>query len=45
MSKTVLYLNADADAVKVKMSMPRFPRELLHVDELKFSLGRNFILG
>ena len=44
-SKTVLYLNADADAVKVKISMPRFPREPLHVGELKFSLGRNFILG
>ena len=43
-SKTVLYLNADADAVKAEMSMLRFPRGLLHVDELKFSLGRNFIL-
>ena len=43
-SKAVLYFNADADAVKAEMSMLRFPRGLLHADELKFSLGRNFIL-
>ena len=42
-SKTVLYLNADVDAIKAEMSMPRFPRGPLHVDELKFNLGRNFI--
>ena len=43
-SKTILYLNTDADAVNAQMLMPRFPRGPLHVDELKFSLSRNFIL-
>ena len=37
MSKTILYLNADADAVNAEMLMPRFPRGPLHVDQLKFS--------
>ena len=44
-SKTILYLNTDADAVNAEMLMPRFPRGPLHVDELKFSLVRNFIPG
>ena len=44
MSKAILYLNADGDAVNAEMSMPRFPRGPLHVDKLKFSTGRNFIL-
>ena len=26
MSKTILYVNADTDAVNAEMSMPRFPR-------------------
>ena len=43
MSKTVLYSNADADAVNAEMLMPRFPTGPLHVDELKFNPGRNFI--
>ena len=45
MSKTILYLNTDADGVNAEMLMPRFPRWPLHVDELKFSPDRNFILG
>ena len=45
MSKTVLYSNADADAVNAEMLMPRFPTGPLHVDELKFNPGRNFIPG
>ena len=44
-SKTILYLNTDTDAVNAKMLMPRFPRGPLHVDELKFSRGKTFIPG
>ena len=43
MSKTILYLNTDVDAVNAEMLMPRFPRAPLHVHELKFNPGRNFI--
>ena len=42
MLKTILYLNADADAANAEMLMRRFPRGTLHVDELKFRPGRNF---
>ena len=45
MSKAILYLNTDADAVNAEMLMPKFPRGLLRVEELKFSPGRNFIPG
>ena len=45
MSKTILYVNTDADAVNGAMLKPRFPRGPLHVDELKFRPGRNFIPG